>query len=150
MRISKLQVEPLRIEDQHATALNPFSPTIIPHARKRHNMYSSLNERGEQRYHLSLVSKVRLAYVAFTELLKLSVKKRAHFSCCLCHSLGVEVHHIIPQENDGPDTEDNAAPLCPSCHEIYGANRQKRKFIREGGISGTSCVRSVTPQTQTV
>lgn len=31
----------------------------------------------------------------------------------------------------GPDTEDNAAPLCPSCHEIYGANPTKRKFIKE-------------------
>ena len=26
---------------------------------------------------------------------------------------------------------DNAAPLCPSCHENYGANPTKRKFIRE-------------------
>ena len=29
------------------------------------------------------------------------------------------------------DTEDNAAPLCPSCHETFGANPTKRKFIRE-------------------
>lgn len=45
--------------------------------------------------------------------------------------MGVEVHHIIPQEEGGPDTEDNAAPLCPSCHETYGANPQKRKFLKE-------------------
>ena len=45
--------------------------------------------------------------------------------------MGVEVRHIIPQEEGGVDTEDNAAPLCPSCHETYGANPQKRKFIRE-------------------
>lgn len=43
----------------------------------------------------------------------------------------MEVHHIIPQEDKGPDTEDNAAPLCPSCHETYGANPTKRKFITE-------------------
>jgi hypothetical protein len=43
----------------------------------------------------------------------------------------VEVHHIIPEEEDGPDTKDNAAPLCPSCHETYGSNPDKRKFIRE-------------------
>jgi HNH endonuclease len=67
----------------------------------------------------------------FTERLKLSVKRKAHFSCCLCHALGVEVHHIISQEEGGPDTEKNAAPLCASCHETYGANPQKRKFIRE-------------------
>jgi len=69
--------------------------------------------------------------MAFTEELKLSVKKKSHFCCCLCHAIGVEIHHIIPQAENGPDTEDNAAPLCPSCHETYGANPVKRKFIRE-------------------
>ncbi|MFL6207683.1 MAG: HNH endonuclease [Pyrinomonadaceae bacterium] len=67
----------------------------------------------------------------FTESLKLKVKRRVHFACCLCHALGVEIHHIIPQNEGGPDTEENAAPLCPSCHETYGANPEKRKFIRE-------------------
>lgn len=52
-------------------------------------------------------------------------------ACCLCKEMGVEVHHIVPQEENGPNTDDNAAPLCPSCHETYGANPQKRKFIRE-------------------
>lgn len=51
--------------------------------------------------------------------------------CCLCHTLGVEVHHIVPQEDDGEDTEENAAPVCPTCHETYRANPSKRKFIRE-------------------
>jgi hypothetical protein len=69
--------------------------------------------------------------MAFTEALKLTVKRKAHFSCCLCHTLGVEIHHIVPQAEGGSDTEENAAPLCPSCHETYGANPQKRKFIRE-------------------
>lgn len=69
--------------------------------------------------------------MGFTEALKSRVRKRAHLSCCLCKALGIEVHHIIPQEDDGPDTEDNAVPLCPSCHETYGSNPQKRKFIRE-------------------
>jgi hypothetical protein len=69
--------------------------------------------------------------MAFTDGLKLKVKRKAHFTCCLCKTIGIEVHHIIPQEENGPDTEENAAPLCPSCHETYGANPQKRKFIRE-------------------
>lgn len=69
--------------------------------------------------------------MAFSEQLKLAVKKRAHFQCCLCHALYVEIHHIIPESDGGPDTEENAAPLCPSCHETYGANPEKRKFIRE-------------------
>jgi hypothetical protein len=67
----------------------------------------------------------------FSEQLKLQVRRKAHFKCCLCHALGVEIHHIIPQAEGGVDTEDNAAPLCPSCHDIYGANPEKRKFIRE-------------------
>jgi len=69
--------------------------------------------------------------MAFTESTKLKVRRNAHFQCCLCKALGVEIHHIIPQEEGGPDTEENAAPLCPSCHETYGANTQKRKFILE-------------------
>lgn len=67
----------------------------------------------------------------FDEQTKLSVKKKSQFSCCLCHALYVEVHHIVPQAEGGQDTEDNAAPLCPSCHETYGGNPDKRKFIRE-------------------
>ena len=70
-------------------------------------------------------------HMAFSESVKSKVRKKAHFRCCLCHELGVEVHHIIPQEENGADSEDNAAPLCPSCHGTYGANPKKRKFIRE-------------------
>jgi len=47
------------------------------------------------------------------------------------HLIGVDIHHIVPESEGGPDVDDNAAPLCPSCHETYGANPQKRKFIRE-------------------
>jgi len=49
----------------------------------------------------------------------------------MCHKPDVHIHHIIPQAEGGEDTEDNAAPLCPSCHDTYGANPQKRKLIRE-------------------
>lgn len=38
---------------------------------------------------------------------------------------------MVSQAEGGPDTEDNAAPLCPSCHETYGSNSQKRKLVRE-------------------
>lgn len=69
--------------------------------------------------------------MAFPDTVKVSVKRKAHFACCLCHKVGVEVHHIVPAAEGGPDTEDNAAPLCPSCHDDYGANPVKRRFIRE-------------------
>jgi HNH endonuclease len=67
----------------------------------------------------------------FSEPVKLAVKRKSHFACCLCHAVGVEVHHIDPQAQGGRDSADNAAALCPSCHETYGANPTKRKFIRE-------------------
>lgn len=69
--------------------------------------------------------------MAFTEAQKVEIRKKAHLRCCLCHSIGVEVHHIVPQAYGGTDDIENGAPLCPSCHEIYGANKEKRKFIRE-------------------
>jgi HNH endonuclease len=67
----------------------------------------------------------------FSEATKLSVRRKGHLRCCLCHDIGVEIHHIVPQAEGGSDDEDNAAPLCPTCHEKYGANPTKRKFIRE-------------------
>ena len=67
----------------------------------------------------------------FSEKLKLEIKKKALQRCCICHDVGIEIHHIIPQSEDGPDTFENAAPLCPSCHDRYGDNPKKRKFIKE-------------------
>jgi hypothetical protein len=67
----------------------------------------------------------------FSEALKLQVKKKAAFQCCMCHEVGVDIHHIIPQAEGGPDDIDNAAPLCQNCHDRYGANPEKRKQIRQ-------------------
>lgn len=39
--------------------------------------------------------------------------------CCLCHKfcgLKIEIHHIKPQSEGGPDTFENAIPLCFDCH----------------------------------
>ena len=69
--------------------------------------------------------------MAFSEKTKSIVKKKSHIQCCLCKEIGIEIHHIIPQNENGPDDESNAAPLCPTCHEIYGDNPKKRKFITE-------------------
>ena len=45
--------------------------------------------------------------------------------------MSLEVHHILPQEHNGTDDEDNAAPLCASCHRGYGGNPDHRSRIRE-------------------
>lgn len=43
----------------------------------------------------------------------------------------MEVHHIHPEAQGGPNTLDNAAPLCGSCHGQYGGNPVLRKQMRE-------------------
>lgn len=69
----------------------------------------------------------------FSETLKQKVKERANFTCCWCldRDKTVDIHHIIPQADNGPDTEDNAAPLCASCHRLYGSNPELRKEMRQ-------------------
>ena len=67
----------------------------------------------------------------FNEQQKLAVKRRAHFMCCLCHKPYVEAHHIIPEAESGQNTKDNAAPLCPYCHEVFGSDPTKRNFIKQ-------------------
>lgn len=41
----------------------------------------------------------------------------------------LEVHHILPLAEGGPDTIDNAAACCPNCHRLlhYGAERHERR-----------------------
>jgi hypothetical protein len=68
----------------------------------------------------------------FSESIKLIVKKKADFTCCWCRDRRnkVDVHHIVPEADDGPDDEDNAAPLCGSCHTLFGNNPDLRKEIK--------------------
>ena len=51
--------------------------------------------------------------------------------CCLCHRPYVVIHHIIPRGEGGPDSEENAAPLCPDCHEKFGSNPNRQKYIKQ-------------------
>ena len=68
----------------------------------------------------------------FSESLKSKVRRQAGYRCCMCQQIAsLEIHHIVPQSEGGPDDWDNAAPLCPSCHDTYDGNRRKRKEIRD-------------------
>lgn len=69
--------------------------------------------------------------MSFSESIKLGVKKKAMFRCCRCQNIGIDVHHIIPEKDHGPDTFDNAAPLCQNCHDQFGDNPVKRKEITQ-------------------
>lgn len=68
----------------------------------------------------------------FSDPLKTTVKRKANFTCCWCldRTNKVHVHHIVPESQSGPDTEENAAPLCGSCHDLYGNNPDHRKEVR--------------------
>jgi len=66
----------------------------------------------------------------FSETVKTKACKKAHFRCVICHNPFVEVHHIKLESEGGPNTLDNAAPLCAGCHDDYGNNPSKRKQIR--------------------
>jgi hypothetical protein len=70
--------------------------------------------------------------MAFSDSTKLKVKRKADFTCCWCRDRlkKVEVHHIIPEAEGGSDDEVNAAPLCDSCHGLFGDNPRLRKEIR--------------------
>jgi len=65
----------------------------------------------------------------FSEKIRLKVRKKSAFRCCRCHEIGIDVHHIIPESEGGPNDIDNAGPLCQNCHDRLGANPEKRKEI---------------------
>lgn len=68
----------------------------------------------------------------FSESVKLEVKKKAHYRCIICNSFGpLHIHHITPLHEGGSDDIDNAVALCPTCHDNYGDNPKKRKWIKE-------------------
>lgn len=69
--------------------------------------------------------------MSFTERIKLKVKEKAAFRCCRCQSIGIDVHHIIPEKDGGSDDIRNAAPLCQNCHDQFGDNPIKRKEITQ-------------------
>jgi len=69
--------------------------------------------------------------LSFSEKVKMEARKKAHFQCVICKSPFVDVHHIVPESEGGPNTLDNAAPICAGCHATYGNNPDWRKQIRE-------------------
>ena len=62
-----------------------------------------------------------------------------HRRCCICHrfcGVKIELDHIIPKLENGPDDIDNAIPVCFECHaEIHSYNDKHprgRKFRPDG------------------
>lgn len=98
----------------------------------------------------------------FPDSIRNEALRRAHFMCVACHAPFVEVHHITPQSEGGADTLDNASPLCPGCHGIYGANpvfRNQIKQMRDNwydvcqkrfGASGLEVAKQLNAMTETL
>jgi hypothetical protein len=73
--------------------------------------------------------------MAFSDTVVERLLVACHRHCCICHKFcgnKIEIHHIIPQAQDGPDTEENGIPLCLDCHaevEAYNIQHPRgRKF----------------------
>lgn len=61
--------------------------------------------------------------MAFTNKIKEQILVASARHCCVCRKstgFNIEVHHIIPQEQGGKDTFDNAIALCFNCHSDAG------------------------------
>lgn len=70
--------------------------------------------------------------MVFSESIKQEVRRKACYRCCICEKPRfLHIHHIIPSENGGSDLIENAAALCVQCHDTYGHEKGKRKWIRE-------------------
>lgn len=85
----------------------------------------------------------------FTESTRLKLKRRANFTCCWCQNIHnkAELHHIVPEAEDGPDDEDNAAPLCANCHTLLGQNRELRKEVRSRrDLWYETCAKKLNPE----
>jgi len=69
--------------------------------------------------------------MAFSESLKKEVRRKSDGRCIICHRPFVDIHHIIPQNENGSDTIDNAVALCAYCHDLFGDSPSKRKQLKE-------------------
>lgn len=61
--------------------------------------------------------------MSFSRKVKDEVLVSSARHCCVCHrfkGIKIEVHHIIPKEQGGLDTIENAIPLCFDCHSDAG------------------------------
>ncbi len=78
----------------------------------------------------------------FSESVKVEARRLAFFRCCYCHDKqGDQVHHLLPQEEDGPGVLDNAILLCVQCHADYGHRADKRRQLREARVAADISLR---------
>ena len=57
--------------------------------------------------------------MSFSKKIKAQCLSECARRCCVCQrycAVGIEIHHIIPKEQGGKNTYENAIPLCFDCH----------------------------------
>jgi hypothetical protein len=65
-------------------------------------------------------------------VLKREVLTEASYRCAVptcCNILALDLHHIIPVEEGGPNTLSNLLALCPTCHALYTRGTIPREAI---------------------
>ena len=92
--------------------------------RKKDSKLSAKPARSEKNIRYAK-SKKDLKDLKFYELSKRTISKitkrlRLHCSCCnfFNENISLDIHHIIPQCNNGSDELDNLTYLCPNCHRL--------------------------------
>ena len=78
--------------------------------------------------------------MGFSESIKQEARKKACYRCCIYENPRfLHIHHIIPSEDSGPDTIENAAALCVQWHDTYGHDESKRRMVKrtKGLVVGT-------------
>jgi len=61
--------------------------------------------------------------MGFSPTIKQQVMTDTARHCCVCHrykGIKIEVHHLIQEADGGPNTYENAIPLCFDCHSDAG------------------------------
>ena len=67
----------------------------------------------------------------FSDAVKREAKERSHYQCAMCMTpYFLDVHHLIREADGGPNSIDNACPLCPNCHSWFGHDSAKVEAIR--------------------
>ena len=70
--------------------------------------------------------------MAVSKLQKRRLKEEAGFKCAVptCNATSpLQIHHIIHQEDNGTDTDDNLICLCSNCHGRYHEGQIHRQSL---------------------
>lgn len=69
----------------------------------------------------------------FSDFVKKEVKRKARYYCVWCKQVQIplEVHHIVRESDGGDNSIDNAVPLCPTHHELFGHKPELQPMVRK-------------------